>query len=839
MANQPTPPQQNAAQSEVNYREILEFVWRLRYWMVGAAFITLIIAFVYVRTQTPIYERTSWVMLNTNDGSNTDMALLAEFTGRSRGKHIDNELFILRSPSMMAKTVEHLGLNTRYFYYQLPVGDRLNIGRGILARKRVEYYGLTAPLRMDVDFDSVQLGEPIESFAIRFKHQNDGHLRLKKLAVNNKEIDLPNQTDYAYGEPIVLPGLEAFITVVDSLRIGADYSCTWTTPKKTADAFVKNLTATKQGKATEQLDVAILTYQDALPKRAEDILNTIVYMTNLEAKNYKNLATVNTIKFIDQRIDALNVELQGAEDNFRRYQSNNTLVDLASQGNLAVSTDMQYRNQLTEVQLQLRILDMVADEINRHPEGEYEVIPSNIGLSDPALSSLITRFDQLLADRNRLLSNSSANNPRVLSANSELADGKRSILSSIENLRRVYSIRERELSKSLSTSQAQLTSMPTKQFEVQQLSRQINIIEPLYVLLQQKREEAQIAMCGQTDNFRVVEAAFGSPTPVSPHMLRILMMALLLGLCIPPAIVFIRMFMRSKVETKKDITDRIQNANVLAVIPHSKLDTPLIPKHGRDATSESFRMLRSDIHYLNDAKVVQITSSVPGEGKTHTASNLALSLAHMNKKVLIMGFDLRKPALPKFFPSLPVSKENSIVGYLIGLVDNPEKIVLNSGIDENLDIMFSGIVPPNPTELLSQDNVKKLIDWARAHYDYIIMDTTPYLPVSDSFLINAFTDITIYVVRSGVTDLKLLDEINQAIYSIDKPMKRPYFVLNDLDVEDSRYRYGYGAGYGYGYGYGKRGYGYGYGYGFGYGYGDESDNDGKKKKNHQVKKNEA
>ena len=309
-------------------------------------------------------------------------------------------------------------------------------------------------------------------------------------------------------------------------------------------------------------------------------------------------------------------------------------------------------------------------------------------------------------------------------------------------------------------------------------------------------------MYGATDELRIIESAFGSNIPVFPDRRMILLIAIVLGFCIPPTVVGIRLSFNNKIQTKRDIEESISTP-VLACLPKNKnTEYPLIPLNGHDNTSESFRMLRSSIQYLEGTKVIQVTSSIFGEGKSYVASNLALSIAHTGRKVILVGMDLRKPALQKIFSEVRPKPKNNVVGYLTGKCSRIGFAIENSGVYDTLDVMMSGPVPQNPTEILSFNKQGELIEMLRERYDYVIIDSAPYLLVSDSLLINTFVDATLYIVRSDFTDKRLLGEINEAINSKHKPMKKPYIVLNGQDVASSKFRYGYGKEYGYGYNYG-------------------------------------
>lgn len=814
-----------------SYRDVIDFIWRLRWWILGSVALALLVAFVYVRMQTPVYERSSWVMLNKNDGSNADMALLANMTGRTVQKRIDNEIFLLKSPSLMRQVVESHDLNKRYFQFGAPVANSIRLSRSLFDFKKAEFYRNSPFVATMAPADSSVRTRLPGSLYIEFKNDRAKSFTVKKLTVNGGKCEL-SKRNYAYGEPIRINDMDLYLTVMDPDRMVGNrdkFAFSYVHPFSAAKGFLANLSVDVSGKQSNRpstSDVVILSYYDALPRRAEDILNTLVIKSNQEARDYANITSLNTIKFIDSRLNELAGELGAAENNYKRYQANNVVLDIDSQSQLAMSSDMSYQNQLVDVRLQLSILDMITDYLNDTPAGEYRVLPTNIGISDVGLNSIISAYNENVATRNRMVSNSSETNPRVISLNAELEDIRKSIEISIANLVRVYHIQEQELVRILGESKMKMASIPQQQFEVQQLSRKINVIEPLYLMLQEKRETAQITMYSQADNFRLIEAAFGSSTPISPKTSKIYLVALLLGLCLAPLFVWLRVQLKTKVETKDDITDKV-DAPVIAVLPHAPKDFgTLIPRNGRDTVSESFRMLRANLQYLPNAQVIQVTSSTPGEGKSFVAANLALSLSHLEKKVLLMGMDIRKPVLHQTFPGCKVDKSNTMVGYLIGKCENMDDMVVPSGVSPNLDLVFAGPVPPNPTELLSQGNEGELINYFRGRYDYIVIDSAPYLPVSDSFIINTYVDITLYAIRANYTDLKVLYDINEAIHGTAKPIKNVSLILNDLDMDATKYRYGYGAGYGYG---------SGYGYGYGYGYGNEDTKTRKEKVEGAVK----
>ena len=809
------------AESGLSIRAILDLFWRLRYWVALSAFVALVIGFVYVRMQNPVYQRSTYVMLNNESSTGGELGAIAELMGGGTHKRIDNEMFILKSSSMMQKVVEELGLNTRYYHYAMPVADRVKVGRGFFDWKRVEYYK-DNPFNLTFAIDSLYPSDrQPASFSLTFKNIKSETYQVKTLTLDGRKQEL-DKSEFSYGETVALQGCKFTVSVEDADgMINRDkYVCVWNTPNNSAKDFSHKLKTEIQSPIrTRQSDVLLVSLEDNKAARACDILNTLVIKVNEEARTYGNLTTLNTVDFIDQRLRSITRDLTAVEQDYKSYQKSNIVVDLSSQSQASIQLDRQNQMQLDEVNLQLKLLEMVSEYIQADALDKFSVIPANIGISDVGLNTIIANYNMLVSERSRMVANSSESNPRVVSIDMQLADQRRSIEISVSNLVKMYKIRQKELTRTLNIGKSKLAGIPEQQFEMQQLDRRLKVIEPLYLLLQQKREEAQIKMYSQMDNFRVIETANGSANPISPKSMQIYLLSLILGICFPLAVVWARMQLRTTVETKKDITDHISDASVLAVIPHDPEDgSALIKRNSRDAVSESFRNLRTNLQYLAGTKVIQVTSSIPGEGKTFVASNLALSIAHVGKRVLLIGMDIRKPRLGQVFPTKNVSTNNTVVGYLIGKCDNIDLLVNHTEESHHLDVVFAGPVPPNPTELLSQGRGADIINYFRDKYDYIIIDSAPFMPVSDSFIINEYADATLYTVRANKTPLAMLDDINEIVHSNTKPIKRVCLVLNGLDGSASKYRYGYGAGYGNGYGYG-----YGSGYGYGYGYGEKDD----------------
>ena len=796
-------------EEEISIGGLFNFLWRLKFGILITVVLALAGAFIYLKMQDVVYERTSWIKLNGNNGGNDSQFSLLFGMDLNGKKALDDEVFILQSPSLMQKVVEKLELNKRFYHYTNPFAPI-----AVTPFRLTEFYG-NSPFFISLTADP-RYPDSMQPSGVRleFTHNGDSTYTVGSLVVNG----IPRKLDASvlpYNRPILLNGLRLTLGLAygDEAVAGERYVATWTEPFAAARGFLGHLNVAVQGSKSNRTDIVTLTYKDTSPARAADIINTLTAVANQEAHQYEVNSAQDALDFISDRLADIATDLDVAEEGFREYQSRRALLNDNAQANLALNSDRQYKDQLTDIILQLEVLEMVHKFVVETPPGTYRMVPAYIVVSDAGLNSMIAKYNEKVVSRDRMVFNSSAENPKVLSINTELDASKKGIELSLDNLIRIYSLRQRELEHVLDKSRGQIAEIPEHQLQLRQLSRKVEVIEPLYRMLQEKREEIQISLYSSEDTFRVIERAFGSSQPVAPNRRMIFLLAFMVGFCICPGLWIIRSFLRGKVETKADV-EKAVDATVLAVLPRScaRRKYALIPKDGRDHLSESFRMFRANVESLPDAKVIQVTSSVLGEGKSFVAANLALSLAHIGRKVLLVGLDLRKPSLPRIF-HCQADSSRSFVAYLADETKSLEEVIIPSGKSANLDLLISGACPPDPTVLLASPRTREMLEALREKYDYIIIDSTPYFPVCDASIVNKYVDATLFLVRCDYTTLKLLPELNNVLHREVNPIRRAYIVLNDFNAAALKYRYSYEEGYGYdnissyGYTYGKYGYG--------------------------------
>lgn len=779
-------------ETTLDLKKVLNVVWGMRWIILASILLCLLIAWAYNKVTKTRYTANANIMLVNKNRS--DLINLTDLMTGAQNSYLANELDIINSRTLMQQVVEELGLNYNY-EKKRPIKD-------------IYFYG-NNPFRVLID-STENFNNPPRTTVI-FTPTDSASFKINKMLVNGNKYPFENKT-YTFGEEFAVSGHNLIIekTHLSKFETGDSYIITMEPSRNTAKAMRKNLSATGQLKVNYRSDVINMTYTDVVPKRAEDIINTLIDKYNEDAKEFSSRAISNTIDFLNERLELIEEELGSIESRYEDYRRSNTVVDMSSQSQITLSSDAKYEEQLSAIDVQIELLGIIKEYIAQMDNG-LVLIPANIGITDVGLNSTINQFNTLLMERNRMVASSSESNPLVVQSDNQLQELLSNIVTSVRNQEKSFALQRSNINAKLRQSKGRLSAMPTQQLELSRFGRQQQVKEPLYILLQQKKEEALISLYAIVDRCKVIDPANNTAVPTAPNRKMIYLLAFLLGLIIPPAIFFLRQMLKSKVEGKLDITNRT-DIPVLASIPISEHPGELMEVTGRDPFEETIRILRSNVRYLGH-RVFQITSSVPGEGKSYISSNLALSIAHTGFKVLLVGIDLRKPQLAKIF-GIQQEHNQGLVPYLVGKTSDLAGSIVRGchGVD-TLDVLPAGAIPPNPSELIESDKMEKTVEELKAmNYDYILFDSSPYLPVADATTFNRYVDANIFMLRAGVCELRFVEDLDEVVRN--KKLKNVYIVLNGVDIKARSYGYHYGYGYGH-YGYGKNKYGYGYGYGYG------------------------
>ena len=544
----------------------------------------------------------------------------------------------------------------------------------------------------------------------------------------------------------------------------------------------------------------------------QDFINQLLEMYNRNTNNDKNEIAQKTAEFIDERISIISKELGSTEADLETFKRDAGITDLTSEAQIALAGNAEYEKKSVENRTQISLVN----DLRKYLRGnEYEVLPSNVGLQDAALIGAIERYNEMLVERKRLLRTSTENNPAIVNLDTSIRAMKANVQATLEGTLQGLMITKSNLDREASRYSRRISNAPGQERAYVSIARQQEIKAGLYLMLLQKREENAIALAATANNAKIIDEAIADDTPVSPKRSMIYLIALVLGVGIPVGIIYLIELTKFKIEGRADV-EKLTSVPIIGDIPltdekNDKNGSIAVFENKNNLMSETFRNIRTNLQFMldNDQKVILVTSTVSGEGKSFVSANLAISLSLLGKKVVIAGLDIRKPGLNKVFHLS--NKEKGITQYL----SNPEtdlmELVQPSDVNKNLFVLPGGSVPPNPTELLARNGLDKAIEILKQNFDYVIMDTAPIGMVTDTLLVGRVADLSVYVCRADYTHKAEYTLINEL--SHEQKLPNLCTIINGVDLKKRKYGYYYGYGkYSKHYGYGKR-YGYGYGYG--------------------------
>lgn len=778
-------------ESTITLAEIWGLIWGHKWWYVLSVIVFMALGAFYLYRTPKVYNRAAKVMIDESNQDATMRNLGVASAGMMRLRSfnsVENEMEAFSSPDLMQVVVERLNLQTRYVEKQL--------------FREVELYQ-NGPIEMRLAGDN-----PVSGFSFEVTNAGDGNVTLNMFRIKDEKIKTPvtghmGDTLQTPVGKIVIYQMESENKFEDPIRVS------WANSMAVAKGYANKLDLSLSGKESS---VIVLSMNDTYPSRAASVISTLIDVYNEVWISNKNRAAINTTEFINERLVIIESDLAAVEDALKNYKASNNLTDIKSAAQSYITESSQYAAKSFEVSNQLSIAEFIKSYLN-DPVNSMNLIPSNLGLTSASVETQIKEYNEMVLQRDRLMTGSGDKNPLIADLNNSLASIRSAILRSVENLISTLKLQLSKIESQEKQILSRMSSSSGQELQLLSIERQQQITQNLYKFLLEKREENELAALINVGNTRVIMNPNGPSQPVSPNTMMIAFAMLVLGCGLPFGVFFLIKMLDKSIKNRADLGNL--SVPFLAEIPRfvrkedrykkfgfkrdqfAKNESKIIVEQGsRDMMNEAYRVLRTNIDLMlgkkGGSKVIMMTSFEPNAGKTFTVMNLAASMALKGAKVIIVDLDLRKASLSKCLDII----HTGTAAYLNGKIDNYRPYV--DEVTPNLHVLPIGTLPPNPTELLLSDRFAKMIEQMRGEFDYIFLDCPPIDIVADASIITEFVDMTVFVMRAGQMSKDVLPQI-QSLY-VDKKYRHMALILNSVDIQYKKYGYGKSS-YGYGYGY--------------------------------------
>ncbi|MTH18074.1 tyrosine-protein kinase [Flavobacterium sp. LC2016-01] len=765
---------------DINLREQLDkylIHWR---WFLVSVVIGLVLAFLYLRYTMPNYQAVTTILVKDEKkgGMLSELSAFADLgLGGSMKNNVDNEVEILKSRTLVESTIKKLNLNVGLFV------EGKVVDRDIYEDTPISAYFSNKTVLFDK-----------EKTVLNCKLLNSNTFSLENEADEKELFILSSKTEFKFGEKIA--------TKIGSLVIlkTAFYGKNHTGRFKSihivinpldelTESFRKKLSVDPISKTSSVVNVSI---SDPVAKKAEDFLDNMIHIYNEDAAEDKNFISENTSRFIAGRLALIAQELDGVEQDVETFKKSNKLTDIESEAKLFIEGSTEYDKKGVETEIQLNVISSLLDFIKKSTNSD--LLPANMISDNDDASGLISSYNQLVLDRNRILKSATEENPSVVKLDQQISSLKSNVAASLRRMQANLQIQNRDIKSQEGILNNKIGKIPVQERQFRVIARQQKVKEELYLYLLQKREETAISLSATEPNARVIDVAKAEKDPISPKKKIIYLAGMLLGLLVPFGVVYGNNLLDTKIKSKLDLEGKTQ-IPFIGDVPTSDDIAELIKSESRTSSAEAIRIVRTNLEFMltkvpeGIAKTVFVTSTFPSEGKTFISVNLAATFALSGRRVLLIGADIRNPKFGEYInvPSL------GLTNYLSSTDKEVKDYIIKHEAYKNFFILPSGVIPPNPAELLMSNKVDQLFAELKKEYDYIIVDTAPVSLVTDTLLIAKNADTFVYVMRANVLEKRMLNIANT--FYKEKKLPNMCIVLNDTDST---------KGYGYGYGYGVK-----------------------------------
>ena len=772
-----------------------EFLKLLGFWkfFVLSIMICLVVAFVYMRYTDAIYKISCTILIKDDSKSRVanDSKLVTELDLFGKQTNIHNEMGIIKSKSLARQTVNDLGLYVSYYH----ISTKLN--------REMEIYN-ACPFRAIVDTSHIQLigvpilisyitGDKISLLIEDYKTSTVFDFS-KRNAVSSIDLGTPGKVDTIMRIGSTFTNKYFSFKIISNVNYTGepgkktDYTFKFFDPIEVGTGYSGMISASPIEKDASMIEI---TCTSSIPDKAIDYLNRL-------SENYinidlglKNLTAIKTINFIDAQLGGITDSLNSVEDVLENFRTANKIIDIPEESKAIITKLADQDQEKVTVNIELRYYEYILKYLKEQDVYADIVTPSKIGLTDMSLSSLVSELIALSVEKTKLAISSTTKNPYYNAIETNITATKKALQENVENSFNVAKIALADVNKRIAESEVEVNKMPKTQRQLLSIQRKFNISAETYNFLLQKKAEAGISKASNLSDNRIIDRA-EIVEKTHPKKQTYYLMALIIGFVVPLVIIKIFDYLNDTIQDKKDIEART-SLSLLGAIAHSKYNSPLVVVNNpRSMISETIRSIKANLDFVSTDKgcnIITFTSTISEEGKTFSSINLSCAFAISDKKTLLIGADLRKP---KIYKDFNLTNENGLTSYLIGKAQLSE--VIKETAINNLYVITSGPVPPNPSELLGGLKMKELLIELRKQFDCIIIDTPPIGIVTDALFLMRISDVNLYVVRHNYTSRKVLNDLNGLVKTTG--IKNVCLILNDVSYKRSKYgkyynRYGY------------------------------------------------
>jgi len=755
----------------IDFKNIIsKFLNHWRWFLLGIV-IALFVSFLRLRYQPTVYSTQATIkILDDQEASGLSFNVSSIF--KRSNISLNNEIPVFSSHRIVSQVVKKLALNIKYYKIgRVGVRETFNTPFKVTYKNNID--ALKKKLEYEIAFTSkgyriINLDTEETITTSSFSYQGDSS-----------------------GFPIKVELAEA--TTVENYK-----DQVFTFAINTVDQTIKSLIDKLKIKAFEDdTDLLSISLDYINGKLAQKIINTLITAYEADGITDRQRVSDRTIKFIDDRFISLLAELDAIEERKRKYKTDNNISFIQADAGVSIQNRSMKEEALFNIETQLLLSEILKKNLVNNPA--FQLLPANIGIESPTINQLVADYNSTLLEYEKLKTSAGNNNPTVTTLKTNVSELKNNIGVSIKGYIQQLQTTLTQSETAQQIANSDFAALPQKENKLRKIERQQNLKESLYLFLLQKREEASVTSAVTVSNVKVIDYAITNPIPIAPKKAVIVLSTLIIGLLVPFGVIFLIYLLDNKVFDANDILAVNKTTPILMEVPLTRNEAD------KKELDEIFRTLIHNTLFLRPEKNTQealsilVTSAIQGEGKTFLSFNMAEGMAKMGKKVVLVGADIRNPKIHRY---ANISKETlGIVNYVVDKSLDWKSLVIPHTINSNtLDIIQCGPIPPNPTNILMSQRFEELMRELKKNYDYIVFDSAPSLLVSDTLVMAHFADITLFSVRSKVTEKKLIEFSTKLIN--DQKIKNAAYVINGIDL--SKVRYGYKYNYGYGYGYGSR-----------------------------------